>query len=224
MKVLYIATLSFVLLISACSDAPDSQSQAQSEPQATEAVAETSKPTPAAESKPPQLAYTSKQPAPIVNKPTVTLADVVPKSDPNSENCTVDPVTGRVVCTTGLCALFNDLCPPGTPMGMAKIPFDIGYNIATTVATSAVTVAKTGLETTDIGTVIVEKISAIAYKVTGVTGKLTNALYKAKRAISEMLSDPAEGFDTIKFDPIKKTNDYSTQAINKPKVTYQETN
>jgi len=99
MKFLYIATLSFVLLISACSDTPDTQTQ--SEPLATEAVAETSKPTPAAESKQSQVTDTSK-PATVAEASDniaaieafqATIELMIAEDDLNAEKCIIDPVT-----------------------------------------------------------------------------------------------------------------------------------
>ncbi|MCP4126067.1 MAG: hypothetical protein GY753_03270 [Gammaproteobacteria bacterium] len=211
MKLLPVATLLFVLLISACSDDPDKQSQSDPEAPANEAVAETTKPAQATEtSKPAHLAEIAKpdqqptttNPAPLANTHQPTLAELMPKPEYDSENCVVDPVTGRVVCSTGLCALFNDLCPPGTPMGMAKIPFEIGYNIATTFGSSALTVARTGLEKTEAGTEVVNKA--------------TNIWSRIKRAIDALLSDPPEEFNTV-----KKSKNYSTQTLSDPKITYQ---
>ncbi len=214
MKILSVVILSFVVLISACSDDPEKQSQSDPKaPANNEATSETTKPIQAAEApKPEQMA---KAPTPTTNTPQPTLAESVPKPVSDSENCVVDPVTGRVVCSTGLCALFNDLCPPGTPMGMAKIPFEIGYNIATSFGSGALTVAKTGLEKTDAGTVVVEKVSKVG---TAVSKEFSNALYQIRKAIKALLADPPE-----EFNAVGKPNNDSSQVMNKPKVAYQAT-
>ncbi len=224
MKFLSVTTLLFVLLISACSDDPDKQSQSDPKAPASEAVAETAKPAQATEpprpapaeeaaAKPAQVAETAKpdqqatasNPAPSANTHQPTLAEIMPKPDPDSENCVVDPVTGQVVCSTGLCAFFNGLCPPGTPMGMAKIPFEIGYNVMTSFSSGALTVARTGLEKTEAGTEVVNKA--------------TNIWSRIKRAIDALLSDPPEEFNTV-----KKSLNYSTQTATDPKITYQPAN
>ncbi len=220
MKFLSVATLLFVLLISACSDDPNKQSQSDPKTPADQAVADTTKPAQVTEAskpaqaadavKPAQVAEATKpeQPAtatnpdPTANAHQPTLAEIMPKPDPDSENCVVDPVTGRVVCSTGLCAMFNGLCPPGTPMGMAKIPFEIGYNVMTSFGSGALTVAKTGLEKTEIGTEVVNKA--------------TNIWSRINRAIDALLTDPPEEFNTV-----KKSKNYSTQSLTDPKVTYQ---
>ncbi|MCP3669127.1 MAG: hypothetical protein GY814_01555 [Gammaproteobacteria bacterium] len=219
MKFLSVATLLLILLLSACSDEPAKQGQSDPKTSVDKTVAKTAEPAQVADaskpaqaakaSKPAQVAKANKAAQPSTNStssetaPQLTLAELMPKPTADSENCVIDPVTGRVVCSTGLCAMFNGLCPPGTPMGMAKIPFEIGYNVMTSFSSSALTVVKTGLEKTDAGAMVVKKA--------------TNIWSRIKRAIDALMTDPPE-----EFAPIEKDHIYGTKSMDKPKITYQK--
>jgi hypothetical protein len=248
MKLVPIATLSFVLLIAACSEDPNTQSQSQSESSSANAVTESSDPAPTLEESAPapaELAATEKPaeqtvtpdkpsqsdalaqvaeattPAPttqeaaqaakpglVAGASKLELGEAIGQSeDIFAEKCEVDPATGRVVCSSGLCGLFNDICPPGTPQGLVKIPFEIGYNIATSFASGALNVAKAGLETTDTGTKLVEKANDV--------------VTRAKKAINYVINKIrlASNGDTK-----DKAGVYNAQVMNGSKPSNQAAN
>ncbi len=238
MRLAPIAILSFVVLIAACSEDPNTQSQSQSEPSGTKAITESSQPTPAVEapkSEPiaqaPAPTPAAKAPAPVAKAPTPTVqtpaagpivqttrqAKVTPGLVPGAtkldlgeylllsddifeEKCEIDPVTGKKVCTSGLCWAFGGLCDQ-FPFSVMQIPANIALSNAKTV----LGVAKSGLETTEAGAAFVQKA--------------TNIIYRVRRAINALMTDPPEAYNTM-----GKPKGMGAQAMIKPKVTYQGAN
>ena len=201
MNYLLVATLSLVLLLSACSDDPNSQSQAESK---AAPIAEASKAAPIAEaSKAATVAEASDNIA-VTEAFQATIELMIAEDDLNAEKCIIDPVTGKKVCKTGFCWAFGGLCET-FPFSVMQIPPGHMLSNAKLVGSTVLGVAKTGLETTETGTAIVKKA--------------TNIMYRIKRAINALLTDPLETYNTF-----EKTTSIDTQAINKPKVINQVAN
>jgi len=220
MRLAPIITLSIVLLVAACSDDPNKQSESKSEPSSTKAVTESSQPatsvdtstsTPAQETQTPAVAQTP-APTPLTQEPGLVpgaskleLGEYLSLSeDIFEEKCTIDPVTGKKVCTTGFCGLFGGLCDQ-FPFSVMQIPATIAIGNVQLVGSTVLGAAKTGLETTETGTAIVKKA--------------TNIMYRVKRAINALLTDPPEAYNTF-----EKTTSIGNQAMNKPKAAYPGAN
>jgi len=201
MKLLSITIFSIVLLISGCSEAPDTQGQAESK---AASVAEASKPATVAEASKPATVAEGSDSIAMTEAFKATIELMIAEDDVNAEKCIIDPVTGKKVCKTGFCWAFGGLCEV-FPFSVMQIPPGHMLSNAKLVGSAVLDVAKAGLETTETGTAIVKKA--------------TNIMYRIKRAFNALLTDPLEVYDTF-----EKTTSIDTQAINKPKVINQGAN